>query len=333
LDECPKLVPKRTGHANLAWERLIFTFPWVFPRHFFPLPADLSFFDKRDPPIFAIFMRPGIFVASLAVFAACNSEPQKSNTDLPAASAVPEPRNISYQLINAYPHDTAAFTQGFELYQGKLVESTGLVGRSSLRKVDYKSGKQLNRKDIGQPYFTEGITILNDTLYQLTWENKVVFVYNARNFASIREITWSGQGWGLTNDGTNLYISDGSDKIYVVRPQDLKLQRVISVTDNMGPVNNLNELEWVNGKLLANRWQYDYIVQIDPASGFVTSRIDFTDFLVKNSRADLGYLRAPGSTGEQMGAVLNGIAYDSSTGHLLITGKLWPHVFEIKLNQ
>jgi glutamine cyclotransferase len=278
-------------------------------------------------------MRLSLFgVLLLLSFVACNNAQQTANSEIPAKSGVPEPKGISYQLINAYPHDTAAFTQGLEMYRGKLIESTGLIGRSSIRRVDYKSGKQIDRKDIGQPYFTEGITVLNDTLYQLTWENKVVFVYNAKTLAPIRQMTWSGQGWGLTNDGTNLYISDGTDKIYVVRPQDLKLQRVISVTDNMGPVNNLNELEWLDGKLLANRWQYDYIVQVDPGSGFVTGRIDFTDFLQKNARADLGYLRAPGSTGEQMGAVLNGIAYDSTTGHLLITGKLWPHIFEIKLN-
>jgi glutamine cyclotransferase len=279
-------------------------------------------------------MRLLIFLAVVSVVFACNNpssqqDPAAGNS---APPGIPEPKPIGYQLINAYPHDTAAFTQGFELYRGVLVEGTGLVGRSSVRRVDLKTGKVLQRKDIGQPFFGEGITVLRDTLYQLTWENKTVFVYHAKTLEPIRQMSWSGQGWGLTNDGNALYISDGSDKIYVVRPSDLKLLRVISVADHMGPVNNLNELEWVNGKLLANRWQYDYIVQIDPSSGHVTGRIDFTDFLARNAKADLGYLRAPGSTGEQMGAVLNGIALDSATGHLLITGKLWPHVFEIKLN-
>jgi glutamine cyclotransferase len=273
---------------------------------------------------------PGLCL--LFITAACNNPSSTGNQEQPASSGIPEPAGISYQLVNAYPHDTAAFTQGLEIYQGKLMEGTGLVGRSSLRRVDYKTGKIIDRREIDKPFFGEGITILNDTLYQLTWENKVVFVYNAKTLAPIRQMTWSGQGWGLTNDGTNLYISDGTDKIYVVRPSDLKLQKVISVSDNMGPVNNLNELEWVNGKILANRWQYDYIVRIDPASGHVTGRMDFTDFLARNARADLGYLKAPGSTGEQMGAVLNGIAFDSASGSLLVTGKLWPHVFEIKMN-
>jgi glutamine cyclotransferase len=279
-------------------------------------------------------MRPLIFLATLALLNACNNPApqQDSGSNAPATGGIPEPKPIAYQLINAYPHDTAAFTQGFELYRGVLMESTGLVGRSSVRRVDLKSGKMLQRKDVGQPYFGEGITVLRDTLYQLTWENKIVFVYNAKTLAPIRELTWSGQGWGLTNDGNDLYISDGTDKIYVVRPADFKLQRVISVADHMGPVNNLNELEWVNGKLLANRWQYDYIVQIDPASGHVTGRLDFTDFLARNAKTNISYLKAPGSTGEQMGAVLNGIALDTASGHLLITGKLWPHVFEIKLN-
>ena len=269
----------------------------------------------------------------LATLAACNNQQSTGNQETATSPGIPEPAGISYQLINAYPHDTAAFTQGLEIYQGKLMEGTGLVGRSSLRRVDYKTGKILERREVAKPFFGEGITILNDTLYQLTWENKVVFVYNAKTLAPIRQMAWSGQGWGLTNDGTNLYISDGTDKIYVVRPADLKLQKVISVSDNMGPVNNLNELEWVDGKILANRWQYDYIVQIDPASGHVTGRMDFTDFLARNARTDISYLGAPGSTGEQMGAVLNGIAFDPASGNLLVTGKLWPHVFEIKLNR
>lgn len=271
---------------------------------------------------------------ALALFLwACNGSDAPATPESPVkTSTVPEPRQITYQVLNAYPHDTAAFTQGLEVYQGKLLESTGLVGRSSLRRVDPKTGKVLDRKNIGEPYFTEGLTVLRDTLYQLTWENKVIFVYHAKTLAPIRQMTWSGAGWGLTNDGQYLYISDGTDKIYVVRPQDLKLQRVISVSDPMGPVNNLNELEWVNGKLLANRWQYDYIVQIDPQSGMVTGRIDFTDFLARNAKSDISYLRQPGSTADQMGAVLNGIALDPQSGNLLVTGKLWPHVFEIKLN-
>jgi glutamine cyclotransferase len=259
-----------------------------------------------------------------------NQEPTETEGQRPATPAMPEPKSISYQLINAYPHDTAAFTQGFEIYQGKLLEGTGLINRSSLRRTDLKTGRILNRINIDSPYFGEGITVLRDTLYQLTWQNNMVFVYDAKTFRKIREMKWSDEGWGITNDGSNLYISTGSDKIYVARPSDLKLQRVISVSDPFGLLNNLNELEWINGFIYANRWEYDYILKIDPASGHVLGRIDLKDFLARNAKVDITYLGAPGSIGAQNGAYLNGIAYDSSSGNLFITGKLWPHVFEIK---
>jgi len=247
--------------------------------------------------------------------------------------SIAEPKTISYSVLNAYEHDTAAFTQGLEMYKGQLYESTGLQKRSSLRKVDLKSGKVLIKKAIDTPYFAEGITILNDTIYQLTWSNKVVFLYRLKDLAPIGKINWNGEGWGITNDGKNLYISDGSDKIYIVRPGDLKLQRVLSVQDNSGPVNNLNELEFINGHIFANRWQYNYIVQINPSNGQVTGKIDMTDFLSKNSKTDITYLTRPGSTGDQMGGVLNGIAWDSASGRMLVTGKLWPYIFEIKVNE
>lgn len=241
-----------------------------------------------------------------------------------------EPPSIPYTVMEAYPHDTAAFTQGLELHGGHLYESTGLVGRSSLRKTDLRTGRVLISKAVDSPYFAEGITILNDTLYQLTWQNREVLLYLAKDLKFLKKVGWSADGWGITNDGRSLYISDGSDKVYVVRPGDLKLERVVSVQDNAGPVNNLNELEYIDGHLYANRWQYDYIVKIDPRTGQVKSRIDLTGLLEKNSKASTSYLTAPGSLGEQNGAVLNGIAWDSARKRLLVTGKLWPHVFELQ---
>ena len=265
----------------------------------------------------------------------CKNEDEgdTSPTQEPTQSTVAPPSQISYTILNAYPHDTAAFTQGLELYQGVLYESTGLVGRSSLRKSALKTGRVSLLKAVDSPYFAEGITILNDTLYQLTWQNREVLVYRAKDLSLIKKLSWTAEGWGITNDGRFLYISDGTDRIYVVSPGDLKLQRVISVYDNTGAVNNLNELEYINGYIYANRWQYDHILRIDPASGRVTGRIDLTDILVKNSQTDLGYLTAPGGTGAQMGAVLNGIAWDAATGRLLVTGKLWPKVFELQIGQ
>jgi glutamine cyclotransferase len=242
-----------------------------------------------------------------------------------------EPPPIPYSVVNAYPHDTAAFTQGLEIYDGRLYESTGLFGRSSLRINDLATGGVRQRVDLASQYFAEGITVLNDTLYQLTWQNHEVIVYHVKDMKPVRRMAWSAEGWGITHDSAHLYISDGSDKLYVVNPADLKLKRVVSVSDNAGPVNNLNELEWVDGSIYANRWQYDQIVRIDPATGMVTGRLDLTDLLKRNSRSDLSYLTKPGSTAEMNGAVLNGIAWDSARKRLLVTGKLWPEIFELSI--
>jgi glutaminyl-peptide cyclotransferase len=274
-----------------------------------------------------------ILTFSFVLIRCGNEENNNGSKGDATQNSIPETKSISYSVLNAYVHDTAAFTQGLELYKGQLYESTGLQNRSSLRKVDLKSGQVLLKKAIDTPYFAEGITILNDTIYQLTWSNKIVFLYRLKDMAPIGKINWNGEGWGITNDGKNLYISDGSDKIYIVRPGDLKLQRILSVQDNSGPVNNLNELEYINGHIFANRWQYNYIVQINPSTGQVTGKLDMTDFLSKNSKTDITYLTRPGSTGDQMGGVLNGIAWDSASGRMLVTGKLWPYIFELKVNK
>jgi glutamine cyclotransferase len=271
-----------------------------------------------------------IFAMTLLLIACKGGNEGGQGSGETVTPSVPEPRPLPYTVLNAYPHDTAAFTQGLEIHKGQLYESTGLVGRSSLRRTDLKTGAVTLEKALDSPYFAEGITIRNDTLYQLTWQNHEVILYHAKDLKPIRKIPWSGEGWGITHDADNLYISDGSDKIYVVAPADLKLRRVISVYDNAGPVNNLNELEFINGQLYANRWQYDYIVRIDPATGLVTGKMDMKDLLSKYSKTNTTYLTAPGSLGEQHGAVLNGIAWDSSGKRILVTGKLWPHIFEIR---
>lgn len=273
-----------------------------------------------------------LFLPFILLLTACGGASEDGGVETPSSEAMPEPALISYSVVNAYPHDTAAFTQGLELYDGRLYESTGLVGRSSVRRTDLKTGSHDILKQIGDPYFAEGLTIFRDTAYQLTWQNKEVFVYDARTLKPIRSLAWSGDGWGIAHDSIQLYISDGTDKIYVVRPGDLKLLRVISVYDQSGPVNNLNELEFIDGQLFANRWQYDVIVRIDPSSGRVTGRLDLAGLLTRNSKASLAYLTTPGSSAEQHGAVLNGIAWDAVRRRLLVTGKLWPHIFELKID-
>ncbi len=267
------------------------------------------------------------FVSCFAVVISCNSgnnsEAGSSEVNAPEIQEAPI---IPYTIVNAYPHDTAAFTQGLEFYKGTLYESTGLENRSSLRKVDIKSGKPIELKKLNPQLFGEGITVLNDTLYQLTWQNHKVLIYDPVTLKPLGELAWSNEGWGITNDGKWLYLTDGSDKIYVVKPGTLKLERVISVSDHLGPVNNLNELEYVNGSIYANRLDYEYVIRINPSNGHVTGKLNFADILKKYSKMDLSYLSA-----SPHGAVLNGIAWDAGRNKMFVTGKLWPLMFEVQL--
>ncbi|MFN5476172.1 MAG: glutaminyl-peptide cyclotransferase [Sphingobacteriales bacterium] len=274
-------------------------------------------------------MKWNFFLALIVsiLFLACNNPDSTSKTvEESDVSSVPEAPAIPYTILNAYPHDTSAFTQGLEFYKGQLYESTGLEGRSTLRTVDLKTGavKQLHK--LAPKEFGEGITVLNDTLYQLTWENHIVFVYDPKTLKLIRQMTWNGEGWGITNNGKSLILSDGSDKLYFCRPSDLKLEKVLSVTDHLGPLNNLNELEYVNGSVYANRIEYNYIVKINPSNGFVTGKLDFTDILKKYAKIDLTYIQT-----NPHGAVLNGIAWNPENKKMYITGKLWPLLFELDM--
>ena len=270
----------------------------------------------------------------ISLLSSCGSSNEQATAGIEnnTVSTVPAPAAIGYSILNSYPHDTTAFTQGLELHEGKLIESTGLTGSSTLRMVDPTTGKVIkeisNQKDI----FAEGVTVFRDTVYQLSWQNHLVLMYRVKDLSLIGTVPWSGEGWGITHDNSSLIISDGTDKLYFVEPVTLKLKRVLSVQDQYGPVNNLNELEIIEGYIYANRWQYDYILKIDPKSGFVVGMMNMKDFLQKNSRSNLSYLKKIGSIAVETGAVLNGIAYDSVKKTILITGKLWPEVFEIKMN-
>lgn len=264
------------------------------------------------------------------IIASCNNETSVNN-EPPIDATIPPPENISYTVLNAYPHDTSAFTQGLELHHGKFIESIGLYGKSGLRYVEIKNGNPIKKITNEKEIFAEGVTILNDTVYQLSWENHLVFLYKGKTLQPIGTKNWSYQGWGITNDGNSLIISDGTDKLYFVEPNSLKVKNILSVNDNIGPVNNLNELEMIDGYIFANRWQYDYILKIDPKNGNVIGTLNFSDFLIRNSKSDLSYLRKNNSTAQINGAVLNGIAYDSTKKTMYITGKLWPEIFEIKL--
>ena len=224
-----------------------------------------------------------------------------------------------YQVVHSYPHDPNAFTQGLEYRAGFLYEGTGLKGHSSLRKVKLETGKVLQQIDLDPEYFGEGITVLNQKITELTWQSETGFVYDQSSFRKERTFSYLGEGWGLANDGQNIYMSDGSPQIRVWDPATLKEKRRILVVDRGQPVLNLNELEWVRGELYANIWQKDVIARISPADGRVLGWIDLTGILSAEDRS------------RQQVDVLNGIAYDVLGNRLFVTGKLWPKLFEIKL--
>ncbi len=274
------------------------------------------------------FIKKTGFYASILLFLACNGESNNNDTtpnDTPVKSAIPPPVNVGYDVLNIYPHDTAAFTQGLVFHNGQLYEGTGHKGQSSLRKVDLGSGRIDKKVDLEPSLFGEGITILNDTIYQLTWEEHIILVYSLKDMKLVRRGFWQNQGWGITHDSTNLIISDGSDKLYFVRPGDFKLERVLNVNSHVGPVDKLNELEYIDGYVYANQWGADHILKIDPATGFVVGMLNFKDALKKLANINLDRKAA------DEGAVLNGIAWDVATRRMFVTGKYWPILLEIKL--
>ena len=223
-----------------------------------------------------------------------------------------------YEIVHTYPHDRGAFTQGLLYLDGVLYESTGLNGHSSLRKVELETGKVLQKLDVPPQFFAEGLAALDGKLYQLTWQDKRAFVYDLKTFQLVTEFPYPYEGWGLTTDGHQLILSDGTDQIRFINPANFKVVRTIFVRENGLAVANLNELEYIKGEIFANVWQTDDIVRINPDSGEVTGRINFAGLLKPEDR-------------DSTTDVLNGIAYDAVGDRLFITGKCWPKLFEIKL--
>lgn len=255
-----------------------------------------------------------------------NNSEENSQTETTVKSAIPAPMPISYAIVNVYPHDTKAFTQGLIYYKDKMYEGTGQKGESTLRIVDFKTGNIQKKIDLEPSLFGEGVTILNDTIYQLTWQDHLVLVYSARDLKLIKKAYWPNEGWGITHDGKSLIVSDGTDKLYYLRPADFKLEKVLSVNNHKGPVYKLNELEYINGFVYANQWETDDILKIDPATGFVVGFMNFKDVLKKVANINNDAQQ------REEGAVLNGIAWDEKTGNLFVTGKRWPKLLEIKIN-
>jgi glutaminyl-peptide cyclotransferase len=231
------------------------------------------------------------------------------------APAAPQ---YGFRIVKTYPHDRNAFTQGLEYREGFLYEGTGLVGRSALRKVKLDTGQVLQSFDLPQPFFGEGITVLPQQILQLTWQSQTGFIYDKTSFRVLQSFSYPGEGWGMTNDGKQIYMSDGTAQIRVWDPMSLKETRRINVADAGKPVNELNELEFIRGEIWANVWQTDRIARISPADGRVLGWIDLTGILPKTERTNSD-------------AVLNGIAYDAAGDRIFVTGKLWPKLFEIKI--
>jgi glutamine cyclotransferase len=221
--------------------------------------------------------------------------------------------------VRTHPHDRSAFTQGLQLVDGELYEGTGLHGQSSLRRVDLRSGDVRQRIALEPRYFGEGIAVVGERIVQLTWQSGTGFVYDRRTFDRQRTFTYTGEGWGLTYDGERLIMSDGTDTLRFWHPETLEESGRVRVRAGDLPVSGLNELEYVNGVVFANVWPSDRVARIDPASGQVTGWLDFSTLLTPTEKA-------------RGVDVLNGIAHDPASGHLLVTGKLWPWVFEIALD-
>ena len=233
-----------------------------------------------------------------------------------AISCEAKVRSYRCQVVKSYPHDVASYTQGLFFHEGRLYESTGQYGESTMRIVDLATGKAIRKLDFDRKYFVEGSVILDGKLYILTWTNKVVFVYDAATLEYQKTVSYPREGWGLTTDGAQLIASDGSSKLYFM-DEDLKVKRTVVVKLDGRPIRFLNELEWIDGKIWANVYTSDMILVINPSDGKVEATLDCTGLLpreLRDNRTD----------------VLNGIAYNPDDRKIYLTGKYWKRLFEIK---
>lgn len=275
------------------------------------------------PPVVATAPAPSTEAPAApptASLESASASPLALATAAPLAPVAP-PAVYDYTVVATYPHDPAAFTQGLVYQDGVFYEGTGLYGESSLRRVEPATGRVLQQHNLDATLFGEGIAVLGEQIYQLTWKNGIAFLYDRTTFQEKGQFTYATEGWGLTHDGQQLIMSDGTPVIYFRDPATFEETRRITVTVEGAPVPQLNELEYVEGKILANVWQTDYMLRIDPATGIVDAIYDFTGLLAQ----------APPSTSPTPPDVLNGVAYDSATQRLFVTGKRWPALFEVEM--
>jgi glutamine cyclotransferase len=232
----------------------------------------------------------------------------------PALAQVPV-QNV--EVVNTYPHDPTAFTQGLVFHDGQLFEGTGRNGESSLRKVELATGAVQQRAMLPVQHFGEGITILDDKVYQLTWQTHLGVIYDVASLKQVQSFYLPGEGWGITHDGSRLIISDGTSFLRFFDPATLREVSRVQVTENGTPLDKLNELEYINGQVWANVWYTDFIVRIDPVTGQVVSKLDLSSLNQQRATDD----------------VLNGIAWDAQSGRVFVTGKLWSQLYEIKVGE
>ena len=232
-----------------------------------------------------------------------------------------EAERLTHRVVKHFPHDTKAYTQGLVFHDNYLYEGTGQYGFSSLRKIDLQENKVLSSLGLESNFFGEGVTIYKDKIYQLTWKSRKGFVYNLNTFSLENTFSYSTQGWGLTTVGNQLAMSDGSHRLYFLHPETFGVQRTIEVYDHNGKVENLNELEYINGLIWANVWLSDRIVVIDPRTGAVKADLLLPNLLSPAEKSRL----------DENDDVLNGIAYNLTTGNVYVTGKLWPKLFELTI--
>jgi glutamine cyclotransferase len=228
--------------------------------------------------------------------------------------------NYRFEVVNTYPHDSNAFTQGLVYHQGMLYESTGLNGQSSLRRVELETGRVLRKIDLPFQYFGEGLVLFNNKFIQITWQNGIAFQYDFNSFEQLNTFRYSGEGWGITHDGRQLIMSDGTPVLRFLDPETFQEKSRVTVTYRGQPVRNLNELEYVKGEVWANIWYEDRIARIEPQTGQVLAWLDGSKLLLPTD-----------INSGNSGAVLNGIAYDAERNRIFITGKLWPKLFEMRL--
>jgi glutamine cyclotransferase len=272
-------------------------------------------------PLIVVFLI--LSVSSSTLFFRCKSGGSTVDTTT-IADPTPPPPVLGHTIIETLPHDTSFYTQGLTFYKGELYEGTGdpgYLGKSRLMKIDLNTGKAIKSISLSNKFFGEGITILRDTIYQLTWQEHKVFIYTLKDFKQVKEYDIATEGWGLTNDGQKLIVSDGSGMLYYYDPSTFKLLSKSSIMEGNSYTFNLNELEYIDGFVYANQYTYAYILKIDPAAGRVVAKYDVNDMWkrVKAVKPDVD--------------VPNGIAYDSTTKKIYVTGKLWPEMYQIQLGQ